>query len=136
MQGATQRPMWKSRHGEPERRPGSGPARPEGEDPPEQVDRLARAARAREGPEVAHAAAVLLPREEDAREPVGHRHGDERVRLVVAQPDVELRAMLLDQALLEQERLGLRADEPVASTESTRSTRSAVFRSSARSARA
>src|SRR6185437_5021958 len=39
------------------------------------------------------------------------RDGDERVGLVVPQPDVEARAVLLDERLLGEQRLGLAADD-------------------------
>jgi len=51
--------------------------------------------------------AMALPREVHTRELLVEAHADVRVRLVVAQPDVELRAMALDELLLGQQRLGL-----------------------------
>jgi hypothetical protein len=50
---------------------------------------------------------MALPREHDARVLVFERDGDVRVRLVVAQPDVERRPVALDEVLLEVERLAL-----------------------------
>src|SRR5206468_12917399 len=42
-----------------------------------------------------------------ARERLGQRHRDARVALVVGEPDVEAWLMLLDEVVLEQQRLGL-----------------------------
>jgi hypothetical protein len=53
---------------------------------------------------------MALAREVHAREILVERDGDERVGLVVAQADVEARAVLLDEALLCQQRLGLGGD--------------------------
>jgi hypothetical protein len=54
---------------------------------------------------------MALAREVDAREVLVHRDRDERIGLVVAQSDVEARAVLLDEVLLGQQRLGLGGDE-------------------------
>jgi hypothetical protein len=54
---------------------------------------------------------VPLAREVDARERLVHRDRDVGIGLVVAQPDVEARLVLLDEVLLDEQRLGLRADE-------------------------
>ena len=79
------------------------------EDLAEQVERLAHALRVRVRAEVGAVAAVALAREVDAREVLVERDRDVRVRLVVAQPDVEARPVLLDEVLLGEQRLGLGA---------------------------
>ena len=81
------------------------------EDLLEQVERAADALGVRVRAEVEALAAVALAREVDAREVLVHRDRDERIRLVVAQADVEPRAVLLDEVLLGEERLGLGGDE-------------------------
>jgi hypothetical protein len=95
--------------------PGLGPLTgPVLEQLPEQVERLPHAAGARERPEVDAAGAVALAGEVHPGELLVEAHADVRVRLVVAQPDVEPRAMALDELLLRKERLGLRlGDEEV-----------------------
>ena len=82
-------------------------AGPEAEDPVEHVERLAHLLGVRVRAEVEDAAAVALAREHHARELVLDRHRDVRERLVVAQADVEGRAVALDEVLLEVERLDL-----------------------------
>ena len=64
----------------------------------------------RVGPEVGAAGPVALAREVHAREVLVERDRDERIGLVVAQADVEARPVLLDEALLGQQRLGLAGD--------------------------
>ena len=59
------------------------------------------------GPEVGAVAAVALAREVHPREVLVEADRDVRVRLVVAQPDVEARLVLLDEVLLGEQRLGL-----------------------------
>ena len=54
---------------------------------------------------------MALTREVHAREVLVERDRDERVGLVVAQANVEAGAVLLDEALLRQQRLGLGADD-------------------------
>ena len=54
---------------------------------------------------------MALAREVDAREVLVERDRDERIGLVVAQADVEARAVLLDEALLGEQRLGLAGDD-------------------------
>ena len=54
---------------------------------------------------------MALAREVHARELLVERDRDEGIGLVVAQADVEARAVLLDEALLRQQRLGLGADD-------------------------
>ena len=77
------------------------------EDLAEHVERRARALGVRVRAEVGARAAVALAREVDAREVLVHRDRDVRVALVVAQADVELRLVALDQVLLGEQRLGL-----------------------------
>ena len=92
----------------PEWRPGRGPSQGRKRKSAVQyVERLAHLLRVRVRPEVDRPRAVPLPREHDAWVLVGERHRDVRERLVVAEPDVERRAMPLDEVLLEVERLGL-----------------------------
>ena len=83
----------------------------EQEDLAEQVERAADALGVRVRAEVDAVAAVALAREVHAREVLVHRDRDERIGLVVAQADVEARPVLLDEALLGQQRLGLGGDE-------------------------
>jgi len=59
------------------------PARPEREEPPDQIHRLVDAARRRVRPEIAAAIGRQLARAFDLREVVGQRDLDERVALVV-----------------------------------------------------
>ena len=82
-------------------------ARPVGEDAVQDVERLAHLLRVRVRAEVDDAAAVPLPREHDPWVLVLDGHGDVRIGLVVAEPDVERRPVAADQVLLEVERLGL-----------------------------
>ena len=77
------------------------------EELPEQVERLAHALRRRERPEVGAVRLVPLAGEVHAREVLVQADRDVRVRLVVAQPDVELRPVALDEALLGDQGLGL-----------------------------
>ena len=63
------------------------------------------------GTEVEAVAAVALAGEVDAGEVLVHRDRDERVGLVVAQADVEAGPVLLDEALLGQQGLGLGGDD-------------------------
>ena len=83
----------------------------EQEDLAEQVERAAHALGARVGPEVGALAPVALAREVDAREVLVEADRDVRVGLVVAQPDVEARPVLLDEVLLREQRLGLGVDD-------------------------
>ena len=90
---------------------GLGPlAGAEQEDLAEQVERAAHALGARVRAEVGAVAAVALAREVDAREVLVEADRDVRVGLVVAQPDVEARLVLLDEGLLGEQRLGLGGD--------------------------
>jgi hypothetical protein len=50
---------------------------------------------------------VALPGEVDPRELLVHGDADVGIRLVVAQPDVERRSVLLDEVLLGEQRLCL-----------------------------
>ena len=60
--------------------------------------------------EVADALALLAAHDHGAWPLLVERHREERVRLVVLQPDVEPRPVLLDEVVLEEERLDLVAD--------------------------
>src|SRR2546422_10477530 len=77
------------------------------EDAVEDVERLAYLLRVRVRPEVDDAAPVPLAREHDPRVVVLDGDGDVRERLVVAQADVERRAVALDEILLEVQGLDL-----------------------------
>src|SRR6201999_2396732 len=72
----------------------------------EQIQRPAHARGGAVGAEVGAFALVLLTREIDARKVLVQADRDVGVRLVVAQPDVELRLVLLDEVLLGEQRLG------------------------------
>ncbi len=85
-------------------RPLAGPV---GEGAVQDVERLAHLLRVGVRAEVDDAAPVPLAREHDPRELVLDGHGDVRVRLVVAQADVERRPVPADQVLLQVERLRL-----------------------------
>ncbi len=86
-------------------------ARAQLEDLAQQVERAAHALGARVRPEVRAVALVPLAREVDARELLVSADRDVGVRLVVAQPDVEARPVLLDEVLLGEQGLGLGGDE-------------------------
>jgi hypothetical protein len=85
-------------------RPLAGPVR---EDTVEDVERLADLLRIRVRAEIDDPPAMALAREHDPRVLVLDSDGDVGERLVVAQPDVEGRAVPLDEVLLEVERLDL-----------------------------
>src|SRR5262249_42856840 len=87
------------------------PAGAEHEDLAKQIERLAHALGVAVGAEVDALATVALAREVDAREVLVERDADVRVGLVVAQPDVEARLVLLDEVLLGEQRLGLSRDD-------------------------
>src|SRR3954452_8164434 len=86
-------------------------ARPELEDLLEQVQRPTHALGVRVRAEVQPVAAMALAREVHPREVLVRRDRDERIGLVVPQPDVETRPVLLDEVLLREQRLGLGRDE-------------------------
>jgi hypothetical protein len=86
----------------------AGPVR---EDLVERLERRPHLLRRRVRAEVADAGAVALAREEHARVLVGQRHGDVRIRLVVAQSRVQRRPVALDQLLLEQQGLARAGDD-------------------------
>ena len=77
------------------------------EQAPEQVEGLAHPLRRRVGAEVDPPRAVALAGEVDARELLVEADPDVRIGLVVAQADVELRPVALDELLLGEQRLGL-----------------------------
>jgi hypothetical protein len=81
------------------------------EDAVEHVERLAHLLRVRVRAEVDDPAPVPLAREHDARVVVLDRDRDVRKRLVVAQADVERRAVPLDEVLLDVEGLRLVAGD-------------------------
>jgi len=77
----------------------------EREDPADEVHRLVHAARRGVRPEVAAAVGRELARPFNPREILGQGDLDERVALVVLEPDVVARPVALDQVDLEQQRL-------------------------------
>ena len=85
----------------------------EGEDPAQQLQRLVDAGGGRVRADVATAVPGQLARAHDPGEILVERDLDERVALVVAQPDVEAGPMLLDQVRLEQEGLAHRVSHDV-----------------------
>ena len=85
-------------------------ARTDREAAQEQVERLADRVGVCVRAEVAGALALASPHDHGPRVLLVEGHGEERVALVVAQPHVEPRSVLLDEAVLEHERLDLVAD--------------------------
>ena len=85
----------------------------EREEPPDEVHRLVHAARRGVRPEVAAAVGRQLARPLDPREVLGQGDLDERVALVVLEPDVVARPVALDQVDLEQQRLADRVGHRV-----------------------
>ena len=73
----------------------------------EHLERLANALRAGVGTEVGAAGPVTLAGDVDPRIGLVERDRDVGIGLVVAQPDVELRPVALDELLLGEQRLGL-----------------------------
>ena len=111
-QGAGQRSMWNCRHGEPDGRPGfAPPAGAHREHAAQHVQGLAHLGGAGVRPEVEVALAVRLAGEQHPGALVLHGDHDVRVRLVVAQADVERRPVLLDEVVLQQQGLHLVADD-------------------------
>jgi hypothetical protein len=82
----------------------------DGERPQQQVEGLADGVGVGIGAVVADALALPPSHHRGAGPLVLHGHGEERVALVVAQPDVEPGPVLLDEAELEHQRLDLVAD--------------------------
>jgi hypothetical protein len=82
--------------------PGAGPHR---EDPPDNLQRLAKRRHVGIGAEIAGAGNRDPPHHQHARERLGERHGDLRITLVVTQPNIEFRLVFLDQRILQQQRL-------------------------------
>ena len=89
-------------------------ARPHREDACEQVDRFADRIRVRVRPEVLRAAALATAHHGRLRPCVVQGDGEVRVGLVVPVPDVVARLVLLDQRVLEKQRLHLAGhDDPI-----------------------
>src|SRR5262249_11366032 len=88
-----------------------GGAGAEHEDLREEVERAGDALGVGVGAEVGAALAVALAGEVDAGVVLVEGDRDEGIGLVVAQADVEARAVLLDEALLGEQRLGLGGDD-------------------------
>ena len=82
-------------------------ARADRERAQQEVERLADRVRVGVRAEVADALALLAAHHHGARPLLVERDREERVRLVVLQPDVEPRPVLLDEVVLEEERLDL-----------------------------
>ena len=105
--------MWNSRHGRPEPVVAlelvvrAGPQR---EGPQQQVERLADGVGVGVGAEVLDALALAAPHDHGPGPLVVDGHRQERVALVVAQPDVEPGPVPLDQVVLEHERFDVVAD--------------------------
>ena len=76
----------------------------------QQIEGVANRVGVRVRPEVLGALALAAAHHQRPRELLVERDRQERVALVVAQPDVEPRPMLLDEAVLEHQRLDLVAD--------------------------
>src|SRR5439155_12124907 len=85
----------------------------EREDLAQQLERLVDARRGCIRPEIAAAVAGELSSADDAREVLAQGDLDERVALIVAQPDVEARPMLLDEVVLEKIGLANRVGDDV-----------------------
>ena len=77
----------------------------------EHLERRAHALGVGVGAEVRAVAAVALAGEVDAGELLVERDRDVRIGLVVAQADVQARLVLLDEVLLDEQRLGLGMDD-------------------------
>ena len=82
-------------------------ARADREAAQQQVERVADRVRVGVRPEVARALALAPAHHQRPRPLLVDGHGEERIALVVAQPDVEPRVVLLDQRELEHQRLDL-----------------------------
>ena len=113
--GPSERLMKYCRQGEPLGPPRLGAAAlAVREDAADELERLAHLARARERAEVQVAGHAAAAEEAHPRPLVVQRDLDGRVALVVAQAEVVRRALLLDEVVLEEERLGLgRRHDPV-----------------------
>ncbi|MBV8263427.1 MAG: hypothetical protein JOY87_06365 [Candidatus Eremiobacteraeota bacterium] len=81
------------------------------EDFADEVDDVAQSARIAERAEIAAAVTHELAREDDARERLAQRHLQIGILLVVLEPDVERRLVLLDEIALEQQRFALVAHD-------------------------
>ncbi len=89
-------------------------ARPDRERPQQEVERLPDRVRMRVRTEVAHALALGAAQHHRPGPLLVESDREVRVRLVVLQPDVEARPVLLDEVVLEEERLDLVAgDDPL-----------------------
>ncbi len=84
--------------------PGTGPYR---EDAADDLQRLPQRRDVGVGTEIAGARNRDAPDDQHARKRLGEGDGDLRIALIVAQPDVELRLVFLDECVLEQQRLRL-----------------------------
>jgi hypothetical protein len=78
-----------------------------GEDAPDDPQRLAQRGDIGVGPEEAGAGQRHPAHHQHPRKRLCQRHGDARIALVVGEPDVEARLVLLDEVVLEQEGLRL-----------------------------
>ena len=78
-----------------------------GEDAADDLQRLAQRRHVRVGPEIAGSGDRHAARHQHPREGLREGHRDSGIALVVGEPDVEPRAVLLDEVVLEQQRLRL-----------------------------
>ena len=96
-------------------------ARPDGEHPGQRVEGVADRPGVAVRAEVAHALALRAPEHLRAWPLLPHGQGEVRVRLVVAVADVEPRLVLLDQVVLEHQRVDLgRSHDPLDATARSR----------------
>ena len=86
-------------------------ARPHGEDPSDDPERTTEDADIRVWTKEPGAWNVDATDDEDARKGLAKCYGDARVALVVPETDVELWPVLLDEIVLEQQRLRIRRDD-------------------------
>ena len=112
-QGPEHFSMWYSRQGLPEPLVGAElvvAAGADREGPQQRVEGLPDGVGVGVGTEVPAALVLGAPPDHGSRPLVADRHGQERVALVVPQPDVEAGLVLLDQAVLEHDRFDVVAD--------------------------
>jgi len=85
--------------------------RPHGENATDDPERLAQRGHVGVGPEKARPRHGHATHHQHPRKRLSQRHGDARVALVVGEADVEPRLVLLDEIVLEQQRLRLVRDD-------------------------
>jgi hypothetical protein len=110
--GPRQRPIWKIETGPLSPLPGEiVGAAPDGEDPADDAERATHRGDIGERAEIAGAGDVPSARHQHPRKRLLQCHHDAGVTLVILEPDVESRLVLLDERVLEQERLRLVRDD-------------------------